>query len=271
MQHYVNTRLVRNCADQESLNNIELSKHPDLTLEVLEAFPNMAWGFHTLSLHPNFTFEWVERFPTKFWDWNHLSEIVDVETLARNSHMFWNWRLVTDRTYFKDILRYPDLPWDFSMIFIPEVTEEHVPFLEAFVDRIPDWKWSRLAKNVKWSVFKNALHLPWLWYVGDVEIDEFREEDIDTVRYLAILCNWIKLTMEVPVHIINAHPDLPWNYEFLPWNHSTWRTPAEPMEHAIRKWTAANAIKRHWRRAISDPDFLMCRRRLIREFKEMEA
>jgi hypothetical protein len=210
------------------------------------------------------------RFPDRYWDWNELSAIVDVDTIAKHPAMFWNWRLVTDRADYREIMRHPHLPWDFGMLFIRKVTDEHIPFLEMFVDRIPDWKWSRIARCTPWSVFKKAMHLPWLWYVGDMEIDEFKDEDVEIIRYLAILCNWIKLTMYVPIHIINEHPDLPWNVEFLPWNASTWNTPVQPMECAIRKWTAANTIKRHWRRAISDPSFLMCRRRLIREFKDLD-
>lgn len=273
MQAYVNRRLVRALDGLAPLamNVVELSKHPDLTLEVLEAYPNIGWAFHTLATHPNFTFEWVLRFPTRYWDWNQLSEQIDIDIIARHPSMFWNWRLVTDRTHFRDMMRHPDLPWDFNMLLLMDVTEEHIPFLEMFIDRIPDWKWIRIAKCTRWSVFKRAMHLPWLWYVGDMAIDEFMDEDIEIVKYLAILCNWIKLTIHVPVHIINANPELPWNYEFLPWNKSTWNTTVEPVEVAIRRWTAANTIKRHWRRSISDPSFLMCRRRLLREFKDLEC
>lgn len=268
MEIYVNTRLLRN----SNLENvIELSHHPDLTLDVLKAKPNLAWGFHFLDMHPNFTFEWVKAFPDRFWEWNRLSTKVDIDTLGNNPDMGWNWRLVTSVMEPSDMMKYPELPWDFSMFFIRNVTEDHIPFLEKFQHVIPDWKWAHLAKNTRWPVFKKNLHLPWIWFIADVKIHsiEFEKDDVEIIREYELLCNWVKLSMCIHVDIIHANPDLPWSLDFLQWNRTTWNTRIKPFEECILEWHSANVIKRQWKRSITDPSFKMCRDRIYREFKEL--
>jgi dUTP pyrophosphatase len=269
MQAYVNTRLLRNTRFE---NIVELSYHPDLTLDVLKTNPDAAWGFHHMASHPNFTFEWVAEFPLRFWDWNKLSNMVDIDTLVKHPTLFWNWRILTERMSHVDMLAHPTLPWDFNMLHFPEITDEHVSFFEEFQELIPDWKWHRLASCVRWATFKKTLHLPWMWFIGDVNIktEEFLPEDVHLIRMCEILCNWIKLTTVVHIDIIHANQDLPWNRDYLQWNKTAWNTKVEPIESCILKWVSADRIKRAWRRAISDPNFRMCRRRLCREFKELE-
>jgi dUTP pyrophosphatase len=270
MERYVNTRLSRNMTSNSD-NMVELSHHPDLTLDILKMYPDKAWGFQTLHMHPNFSFEWVNEFTMKFWDWNVLSVKATIDDLAKYPDLFWNWSLITDRIHYKDIMAHPDLPWDFSLFFIKNIRDEHIPFLKMFKDRIPDWKWSRFAKCTNWSTFKKHMDLPWFWFANDVNIttEEFQPEDVLIIRELGVMFNWIKLTMNVHIDIINANPDLDWVPEFLQWNRTTWKTPMQPIETCIREWVAANVIKRQWRKAISDPNYKMCRRRLRREFKEL--
>ncbi len=270
MEKYVNTRLLRNSNIE---NTIELVYHPDLTLEVLKMTPNAGWGFHELYKNPNFTFEWVEHFLDRFWNWNRLSELADLNTVSKYPNFYWNWSIVTHKSSPEEIMKYPDFPWEFNMLSIRLVTEDHLPFLERFQNNIPNWKWVHIARCTRWSVFKKALHLPWMWYISDVkmETEEFLPEDVSIIRELDLLCNWIKLTIYVPIDIINANPDLPWNMEFIQWNKTTWKTKAEPVEKCIREWISANKIKRFWKRAITDPTFKMCRDRLFREFKELET
>jgi hypothetical protein len=208
MQEYVNTRLLRNSV--EDPNIIELSHHPDLTLEVLKKLHYSSWGFQGFHNHPNFTFQWVLEFPNKFWDWNRLSEKVDLETISKHSDFPWNWCLLTNRFQPKDILEYPQLPWDFSMFHVPKITEEHVRMFEEVQHLIPDWKWHYIAQSTSWSVFKKALHLPWLWFVGDIKIhtDEFLPEDVEIIRNLEILCNWIRLSIYVHIDINSRRPPI---------------------------------------------------------------
>ncbi len=271
MQTFVNTRLERVMGSDPNI--IELSHHPDLTLEILKRYPEKAWAFHEFHTHPNFTFEWVAEFPNKYWEWNRLSVKAGIQDILNWPHLGFNWSIVTDCMHYKDIMAYPFLPWDFSMYSIKNIREEHITFLEAFIDRIPEWKWQRFVKCTNWNTFKKSMHLPWFWYAGDVNIspEEFEPDDVPIIRELGLMFNWIKLTMSVHIDIINANPDLPWVREFLQWNKTTWKVPSQRIEDCIRQWTAANTIKRYWREAISNPEYRACRERLWREFKELAS
>lgn len=269
MIRYVNTRLCRN-SDFDNL--IELSFHPDLTLEALLENGDKAWGFHTLHDHPNFNFEWVNQFQNRFWNWNKLSQKATIEDLKKYPDFMWNWELITAKTHYKTIMGNPSLPWSFGRFHLENITEEHIPFLELFMDRIPNWRWARFSYCVDWPVFKKSMHLPWFWYASNVHVktEDFLEEDIEIIKEYELLFNWVKLSMIIDVSIINAHPDLPWTKEFLQWNRTTWKTKHEPVEKCIREWTAANTIKRYWKRSISDPSFKLCKQRLIKEFKDFK-
>lgn len=269
MESFVNMRLERVMGTYP--NTIELSHHPDLTLEFIKKYPQRAWAFHEFHTHPNFTFEWVGEFPNKYWDWNRLSVKATIQDLLNWPHLGFNWGVVTDCTDYRDIMAHPELPWEFNMYSLKEIREEHIPFLEMFQDRIPDWKWQRFVKCTNWTTFKNSMHLPWFWFASDINIkpEEFKSEDVPVIRDLEVMFNWIKLTMSVPIEIINANPGLPWVREFLQWNKTTWKIPVQRVEDCIRMWTAANTIKRYWREAISNPGYLVCRKRIQREFKEL--
>lgn len=271
MERYVNTRLSRILTTNKDFNIIEISNHPDLTLEVLKEYPDLPWAFHAFHTHPNFTFEWVNEFKMRYWEWNQLSMIAKIDDVVKYPDLFWNWSIVTERMHYEDIMKHPDLPWDFTLFYLRQVREEHIPFLRMFMNRLPEWKWVRFAKCVNWTTFKNNLDLPWFWFASDVNvtIDEFEPEDVIILREIGVMFNWIKLTMNIHIDIINANPELDWVQEFLQWNRSTWTTQVQPIEGVIREWTAANTIKRYWRKAISDPNFKMCRSRLEREFKEL--
>lgn len=269
LKKYINTRLCRN-ADFE--NMIEMSFHPDLTLDVLLENKNRSWAFHNFHDHPNFTFDWVFHFQDRFWNWNKLSQMADIETVKKFPTFIWNWEILTTKTPIKTMMENHQLPWTFSRFYIEKVTEEHIPFFEMFVDSIPNWKWRHFARCTTWPVFKKKMHLPWFWYAADVHIktEDFLQEDVEILKEYDVLFNWVKLTMIIDVNIINAHPDLPWTPEFLQWNKTTWKTKIEPVEECARKWFAANTIKRFWKRAISDPSFKLCKKRLINEFKDFE-
>ena len=269
MQNYVNTRLDRNT---DFSNMIELSRHPDLTLDVLLKHSTLPWNFNSIMDHPNFHPSWASHFLFQYWDWNKLSHMADLETLNQYPSLFWNWRIITQKTCITDMLKYPDIPWDFSALFVRNITANEIPFFRFFKTRFPLWKWQYFAKNLTWNAFKTSIDLPWIWHIEDVQIEmnEFLPEDIWIISIFTDLCNWVNLTINVHISIINDNPDLPWRTDYLHWNKSTWRTPVQPIENCIREWTAANTIKRYWKNAISNPNYKLCNNRLEKEFKEFE-
>ncbi len=270
MLKYVNTRLLRNSNFE---NNIEMSSHPDLTIDVIKSKPDVVWKFHDMMNHPNFDLEWVSEFPRAYWNWNKLSEIANIEFVSKNPKLFWNWRIITSNTSINDIMNHLELPWDFAAMNFNIITEDDIPFFKMYEQHIPIWKWKYFAQDLTWKALKMSMDLPWIFDIFDVQIstEEFMPEDVWILRAYENLCDWVKLTIQVHIDIINANPELPWRMDYIQWNKTTWKTPTIPIEISIREWTAANTIKRFWKRSISDPTFRCCKLRLERELKELES
>ena len=266
MKKFVESRLDR---VSDFSNMIELSEHPDLTLEVLKKHNDKSWFFSKMIHLPHFDMKWVDEFPYQYWDWNELSKKATIHDVMKYPLFNWNWRILTENISLNDIMENPDHPWDFASMNIKPITVEHIPFFRMFKTRIPQWKWHHHARNLQWSALRESLDLPWIWEIAHVKIDNFKDDDIWIVQLLSDLCDWIYLTINVPIHIINAYPRLPWRRDYLQWNKTNWNTPIQPIEKCIREWVAANTIKRYWKRAISDPSFKVCKQRIESEFKDL--
>jgi dUTP pyrophosphatase len=239
-----------------------------LTLEVLREKKDIIPFSQT---HPNFTFEWVSEFPQRFWNWTDLSIRVPFQFVLEHTEFPWSWRILTDRASKEFIMEHAQLPWDFTFWNPIKITEDYIEFLRMFRDRIPHYKWILLASRTSWPVFIQTLDLPWLLLADMVSLSEFSEEHVWFLYSYGFLFDWALLSISIHIDIINENPDLNWQREHLQWNVSTWKTPVEPIEIGIREWVAANAIKRHWKRAISCPEFKLCRARLAREFKDYDS
>ena len=103
-----------------------------------------------------------------------------------------------------------------------------------------------------------------------IKTEEFLVDDVWILMLLTDLCNWVHLTINVHIDIINEYPNLPWRRDYLQWNRTTWKTPVQTVEKCIREWVAANTIKRYWKNAISNPGFKLCKKRINEEFKDLE-
>jgi hypothetical protein len=66
---------------------------------------------------------------------------------------------------------------------------------------------------------------------------------------------------------ISKHLDKPWNWSYLSQNPNLFVIPLQK----IREHFAAKCILRNWRNAISNPNYQICNKRLLREFGELPA
>ena len=64
------------------------SKHPDITLDILEKFPNANWDFQILSLHINLDSSWLEKFPKANWNFSKIKHNYCI--LRNNYDLYWH-------------------------------------------------------------------------------------------------------------------------------------------------------------------------------------
>ena len=51
----------------------ELSRNPNITLEIVEANPDKPWNWYYFSGNPNVTIDFIKKCPDKSWNWWMLS------------------------------------------------------------------------------------------------------------------------------------------------------------------------------------------------------
>jgi hypothetical protein len=79
--------------------------------------------------------------------------------------------------------------------------------------------------------------------------------------------NWYNITERTDINVILENLELPWDlrcvYIKLIYNkHSQF----EKDEEIIRKYIMAKRIWRQWFQSINNPNYALCRKRLLREF-----
>jgi hypothetical protein len=61
----------------------------------------------------------------------------------------------------------------------------------------------------------------------------------------------------------------PWDWGSLCLNKDFFELSTKRIEKTARKYFAQKKIARYWRECISNPEYKICQRRLIREFQEL--
>ena len=52
----------------------DISCNPNITMEIIEKYPNKLWSWYGISRNPNITMEIIEKYPNKPWDWYWISQ-----------------------------------------------------------------------------------------------------------------------------------------------------------------------------------------------------
>jgi len=72
-----------------------LSNSPNLTIDLINKYPNECWDMKKLSLNPNLKISWIEKLKNKEWDWseNGLSSnpSLTLEIINKYQDKPWVW------------------------------------------------------------------------------------------------------------------------------------------------------------------------------------
>jgi hypothetical protein len=241
---------------------LSFERYASLFLE----FPDKGWDWKsmTTAIYNSETFvdvEFVSRYIHKPWPWKQLSSYHPkhddfnffklMERFPDKPNLRWNWRgLSSHRLLNAEILaKYADMPWDFKvMSFNPKLTLAMV--------RVVPTPPANLAYNYAAG---------WEW-------------------------RGVSLSPSISLEEILANPDLPWNWrgvsanpnvtyeqamilkEKIEWDWAEFVQKPGGVESFVqyrKRDAAARRIQKRWRKCVSDPTYLVCQRRLEREFRSM--
>ena len=107
------------------------------------------------------------------------------------------------------------------------------------------WNWWSLScnPNITWKIIEQNLEKPWNW---------------------SRLCRNPNITWK----IVEQNPEKPWNWSSLSRNSNFLCSEEDILEYYI-KYKAASRIQKVFRESNYNPAYLLCRKRLFREFEEM--
>jgi len=125
-----------------------LSYNPNITIDVILAFPVDYWEWPDLSSYANITLSIVKAHPELPWKWKSLSYNNHITTKEISENLYtapWNWYILSrNPNVTLDIIKNnPGLPWDADGL------SRNVNMTAAFIISRPDlaWDWRALSAN----------------------------------------------------------------------------------------------------------------------------
>lgn len=272
----------------------ELSCNPNITIENVLEFIDKPWCGEQLSLNKHITIDDVINHPDIPWDWLNLSRHpnITLENILDHPELHWNWECVSmnPNLTIKHILENIDKPWcGENLIVNPNIT-----FDDIYKNKHVPWCWRYISANPNITV-ENVLEHPEIKWTGHV----FRNVGFDIIKFLDVYfnnCNYnhakyIEQAARGQLTVLNdhkvfimkikrlgqlyisdhhritydyviKHPEFPWNWTGLQ-NNPTW---FKPSESEIRRWWAYKVIGRWIVECLTNPEYKMCRRRLLKEY-----
>lgn len=201
----------------KSLKNIE--SNPNLTFEFIqENLTTHNWNWTMVSKHKNITPQIVEQNIDLPWCYFGLSENPNLtpEFIRKNINNGWSWPaiMLNKCITFDMIVNNPDLPWIYNYIALKKppieyiINNLHIPF-----------DWNGLTKRQPTSVIINNPQLPWN-YITLLDRDDVPIEYV--ISLLHIFVNNKYCMQNISKHakyldIIN-HPEIPWHWSGLSCN-----------------------------------------------------
>ena len=245
------------------------------------SFPDKNWDWQRLSRNEKFTFQWVRDLPDKNWDWHHISRDMKIEEINefKTKNLDWSYITMSDDISVSMMVKYQHLPWLIHDLFFRTIENSEIEFLKVFKDVYSVFDWEDHTQHADWDIIKHNMDLPWCKHL--IHVNNYEDGDIDIIKHNPGDWNMLLLSNIVPVDIIIENPHLEWDFyhsvslnKSLSVQHVTehpelnWNYTLVPVDPEIKRWFAANIIKRYWKRAITDPERELCKKILKQKFKE---
>jgi hypothetical protein len=129
-----------------------------------------------------------------------------------------------------------------------------------------NWYYLSVSPNITWAIVEENPDKPWHWY----NLSMNRNITWDIVRANPDKpWNWCGFSRNPSItwEIVEENPDKPWDWWGLSKNPNILLSDLE-LCTIIRKHRSIKIIKRVWKCAVSDPKYIVCRKRLLREFDD---
>jgi hypothetical protein len=285
------------------LNNIDkdwnwyaLSRNPNITFDIVVNNSNLPWKFSSLGLNSNITWEIIFNNIDLAWDWDNLSRYKNItwKDISANYDLFMSKINLSLFVYYKNnfdleiITNLPELNWNWQRMSSDNIIDY---LFKNFPDKPLDYYNLSSNRNITWNIVQDNPDKPWdynelsrnpniTWDIIQDNPDYFNGS-WDFVSYNTnITSQIIQDNLDKPwsyyrlshnpsitFDIVKNNLDKPWNWDFLSCNENMFDIDTSKEE---REYMAVFKIKQYWLRSYYNPEFLICKKRLKREFLNLQ-
>ena len=280
----------------EKWNYQYLSYHKDLNLDFVKNNLKKDWDWRGIS--SNITLQKLEDNIYLPWDWTYISTIsnITIEFIKKYIYKKWNWMYLSMNKAItcNDILNNINLPWNWHYVSKnPNLT---IKFIKLFYTKPLNFSYITLNTAITLNDILNNIELNWDWKIISYRFIN-NIEDINHIKIITSFIdrNNIKLlslkelssSNIITIDIVLNNPKIQWNYLMLFENYNFTNSVYDIIidtlylkhdfkyidknnifkisNHKIRNYFAVKKIWRYWFRAITNSEYTLCRKRLIKE------
>lgn len=278
-----------------------LSQNPSITIDFVVKNIQRGWYWMSLSSHPNISFDDIMKFSYLSWSWPtiylfHANEenmnkypsipwytreksLDDIDTIFEETFSkiqceFVNdtdfklfWRQYSQIVSLNIIEKYIDAPW--SIDELCKNSHLTLDFIITYYIRFK-WNFNILSTNINLCIddIIRLKHLPWEWE----RVSAHPRLCIQHILQCpTIPWNIKKFCMYGTIEYddIRKYPLFPWDWKFLGFNNNIFNIQDKYIYAYIQKQISACKIQRAWFRCNTNPEYAVCKKRLMKEYMKM--
>tara|TARA_B100001123_G_C15258013_1_gene1005456 strand:+ start:190 stop:1371 length:1182 start_codon:yes stop_codon:yes gene_type:complete len=186
------------------------------------------------------------------WNWTLISAYgnIDINDVKNNLHFPWNWSKLSyhSKMDLKTIYNNMDLPWDWNIIY---------DYYRLNEDTIEEYK-------IKSANFTKCSEL--------MTIDELlKEHQENNGEYNNNINYWswhkVSRNSRITMNDINTNIHLPWNWHGVSLNKFKYDKEQFILDK-YRKYIAVYQIQQRWNECISNPEYIICKKKIQRDYNK---
>ena len=290
------------CKNNQDTSWWSVSLRPQITWDIILGNPHLPWNWEAVSCNPNITIDIIKNNPNKPWNWCSISKNKSItwDVIIANPDLPWNWKYVSSNPNItiEIVKSNPDRHWDLSELGV----NENITIQVILENASMQWNWHRVTvynPNMTWDCRRGHPNLPWKDYgfvwKPNIDWNEIKRNPQMTLPTMSTW-DWIMISRHhcITFDIIMRNPDRAWNWAFIGENPNIslkhvednpdkgwdWRcissnpnifkcSPTRSVVNEMKRWHSSCVIQRYWFRCVTNPDYKMCRKRLLCELAEM--
>lgn len=226
------------------------------------------WNYFAMSHSPHLSIPFV-RSKLFYWDWQTLTMndnlITSIQTINDNPDLRWYFpfliknKNITFEDILENITRTQPILFDLFKKYVHQYTCKDEESLNIFFQKIKPYE----DHIIKYRV-----------YIGIEEKLEYKLYAFDYDNLKTILPNlneiewqyYLNFNTTLDFQTIKTIAAIKPNLSKYRINHTVFTPTQGQIDTFIKQHFASKRIQRYWKRSISNPNYYLCRRRLLREF-----